>query len=197
MKPFHVAVLSAFTLLAACASTPTIRANTDPSANLSAYRTYTFATNPGTDRAGYSTPITGYFKESIRREMDARGYRFIESGDADLMVNFSANAHEQVDVRSTPGATYGYGNGYGYYGYRGGMYGVGPAFMVAGAPEIETVRYKVGTANVDVVDNARKQLVWESVIEGTLTDKMMKDPRTAISNAITGMFAKFPGRAAP
>jgi len=193
MKAFHAAALSVLTLLTACASTPTIRANTDPSANLSAYHTYTFAPNPGTDRAGYSTPITSYFKESIRREMDARGYRFVETGDADLMVNFNANAHEQVDVRSSPGPTYGYG----YYGYRGGMYGVGPAFMVAGAPEIDTVRYKVGTANVDVVDSARKQLVWESVIEGTLTDKMMKDPRTAISNAITGMFAKFPGRAAP
>lgn len=195
MKVLHTAMLSALSLLAACASTPTIRANADPSANLSAYHTYAFAANPGTDRAGYTTPITSYFKESIRREMDARGYRFVESGDAELMVNFSANAHEQVDVRSTPGPTYGYGGG--YYGYRGGMYAVGPAFMVAGAPEIDTVRYKVGTANVDIVDSARKQLVWESVIEGTLTDKMMKDPRTAISNAITGMFAKFPGHAAP
>src|SRR4249920_2781647 len=100
MKAFHIAALSAFTLLTACASTPTIHANTDPSANLSAYHTYTFAPNPGTDRAGYTTPITSYFKESIRREMDSRGYRFVESGEADLLVNFSANAREQVDVRS-------------------------------------------------------------------------------------------------
>ncbi|HZF14475.1 MAG TPA: DUF4136 domain-containing protein [Steroidobacteraceae bacterium] len=195
MKLRHAAVLSAFTLLVACASAPKIHTNADPAANLSAYHTYTFAANPGTNRAGYSTPITGYFKEAIRREMDARGYKFVEAGDAELLVNFSANAHEQVDVRSTPGPTYGYGGG--YYGYRGGLYGAGPAFMVAGAPEVETVRYKVGTANVDVVDSARKQMVWEGVAEGTLTDKMMADPRTAVSTVIASMFAKYPGRAAP
>ncbi len=83
-------------------------ANTDPSANLSSYRTYTFAAETGTDRQGYSTPITSYFKESIRREMDARGFKFVEGGTADLLVNFNANARENVDVRTTPGTpTYG------------------------------------------------------------------------------------------
>ena len=52
-----------------------------------------------------------------------------------------------------------------------------------------------GTANVDVVDLSRKQVVWEGIAEARLTDKMMKDPRTAISNVITEMFAQYPGRA--
>ena len=152
-----------------------------------------FAEKTGTDGQNYSTPITSYFKESIRREMDARGYKYVEGGPAELLVNFNANARENVDVRSTPGATYGYGGyGMGYYGYRGGMYGYGAAY----APEVETVRYKVGTANVDVVDLSKKQVVWEGIAEARLTDKMMKDPRTAISGVITEMFLQFPGRAA-
>ena len=188
MNKLLLAGAAALAVLAGCASGPTIRSNVDPSANLSTYKTYMFAEKVGTDRPGYATPISSYFKESIRREMDTRGYKYVEGGPADLLINFNANAQENVDVRTTPGSTYGYG--YGYYGYRGGMYGA-----AAFPPEVQTVRYKTGTANVDVVDLSKKQVVWEGIAEARLTDKMMKDPRTAISNVITEMFLQFPGRA--
>jgi hypothetical protein len=188
MNKLFVAGAVALSMLAACESGPQIRSHLDPGANLSSYKTYMFAEKTGTDRPGYSTPITSYFKESIRREMDARGYQYVDGGPADLLVNFNANAQEKVDVRTTPGATYGYG--YGYYGYRGGLYGA-----AAFPPEVETVRYRTGTANVDVVDLSRKQVVWEGIAEARLTDKMMKDPRTAISNVIAEMFLQYPGRA--
>jgi hypothetical protein len=188
MKKMFVAGAVALSMLAACESGPQIRSRSDPAANLSSYKTYMFAEKTGTDRPEYKTPITSYFKEAIRREMDARGYKYVEGGPAELLVNFNANAQEKVDVRSTPGATYGYG--YGYYGYRGGLYGA-----AAFPPEVETVRYRTGTANVDVVDLSKKQVVWEGIAEARLTDKMMKDPRTAISNVIAQMFLEFPGRA--
>ena len=189
MNKILLAGAVALSMLAGCASGPKVRSNVDPAANLSSYKTYMFAAKVGTDRPGFATPISSYFKESIRREMDARGYKYVEGGPADLLVNFNANSQENVDVRTTPGATYGYG--YGYYGYRGGMYGA-----TAFPPEVETVRYKVGTANVDVVDLSKKQVVWEGIAEARLTNKMMKDPRTAISGVITEMFAQFPGKAA-
>lgn len=180
----------ALAMLAGCESGPTVRSNVDPAANLSSYKTYMFPEKTGLDRPGYSTPISSYFKEAIRREMDARGYKYVENGPADLLVNFNANSKENVDVRTTPGATYGYG--YGYYGYRGGLYGAS-----AFPPEVETVRYKTGTANIDVVDLSRKQVVWEGIAEARLTSKMMKDPRTAINGVITEMFLQYPGKAAP
>ena len=189
MKKLMMAGALALTMLAGCESGPTIRSNVDPAANLSSYKTYMFPEKTGLDRPGYSTPISSYFKEAIRREMDSRGYKYVENGPADLLVNFNANSKENVDVRTTPGATYGYG--YGYYGYRGGLYGAS-----AFPPEVETVRYKTGTANVDVVDLSRKQVVWEGIAEARLTDKMMKDPRTAINGVITEMFLQYPGRAA-
>lgn len=173
--------------IACCASKPTVRSNVDPGANLSTYHTYGFADNPGTNRSGYSTPITTYFKQAIGREMDSRGYKLKES-DPDLLVNFNANAREQVDLRSTPAM----GAGYGYYGYRAGLYAVGPVY---GGNDVETVRYKVGTANVDIADARQKKLLWEGVAEGKLTDDVMKNPQMAIDSAIMEMFAKFPGRA--
>jgi len=170
--------------LTACESGPKIRANTDPQANFQGYKTYTFPAKLGTDRGDVATPLTSYFKEAVRREMDARGYKFVEGGDADLWVNFHANAQEKVDVRSTPQPYYG-----GYYGYRGGAYGG----WYGGGTDFDTVRYKVGTCNIDVVDARRKQMVWEGVAEGKLTDKVMKDPRAAVNLVVTEMFKQYPG----
>jgi hypothetical protein len=183
----RVTILVAVLALCACESAPTVRSNADNSVDLSSYHTWSFVSDPGTNREGYSTPITGYFKDAIRKQMEARGYRYVEDPNPDLLVNFGANARENVDVRSSPAPTYG------YYGYRRGLYG---GIAVESSPDIETVRYKVGTANVDVVDAKARKVVWEGVAEGRLTDKVMKDPRTAIDSAITEMFSKFPARAA-
>jgi hypothetical protein len=180
-----LAFAAAGLILAGCESGPKIRSNTAPGANLQSYKTYTWAPKIGTDRGGVETPLTGYFKEATRREMDARGYRFVEGGEADLMINFGANAQEKVDVRSTPTPSYGYG----YYGYRAGMYGG----WYGGGTEVDTVRYKVGTANIDVVDAAKKQLVWEGIVEGKLTKKAMEDPRGAVNFVVTEIFKQFPG----
>jgi len=175
--------------MAGCAA-PKIntRAQTDPGANLSSYHTYNFVPEPGTNRGGYSTPITGYFKSAITREMNARGYKLTED-NPDLWINFNTNARENVDVRSRPTTTMGVGYGYGYYGYRGGMYAAGP---IGYGTEVETVRYKTGTANIDVVDANKKQLVWEGIAEGKITDKMMKNPQATIDTVITDMFVNYP-----
>ena len=180
-------VVAASLVLSACAA-PKIktRSQTDPNVNLSSFHTYGFVSEPGTNRSGYSTPITTYFKTAITREMNARGYVYSEDSPQ-LLINFNTNAHEQVDIRSTPSMSYGYG----YYGYRGGMYAAGPI----GGTDVETVRYKQGTANIDVVDAAKKQLVWEGVAEGKITDEMMKNPQATIDGVITDMFAAYPVKA--
>jgi hypothetical protein len=170
-------------LLAGCESGPQVRSVTEPGANLSIYRTYSFAAQPGTNRGGNVTPLTTFFETAIAREMNARGYKQLDSG-GDLLVNFNAQVTEKTDIQSTPGPAYGYG----YYGYRGGLYA---------GPEVQTVRYKVGTANVDVVDTKRKVVVWEGVAERELTDDVMKNPQPAVDGAVAKMFTQFPGRAAP
>jgi hypothetical protein len=170
-------------LLAGCESGPTVRSISEPGANLSSYHTYSFAAQPGTNRGGNLTPLTTFFETAIAREMNARGYRQVDSG-GDLLINFNARVTEKTDIQSTPGPSYGYG----YYGYRGGLY--------AGS-EVQTVRYKVGTANVDVVDAKRKVVVWEGVAERELTNDVMKNPQAAVDNAVAKMFTQFPGRAPP
>src|SRR6516225_6957976 len=128
----HFRRFSAFAIVmsvvAACASTPQIAANTDPTANLSSYKTYGFVAQPGTNRGGNTTPLTTYFETSISKQMDARGYRKADA-NPDLLVNFNANVQERTDVQSTPAPV-------GYYGYRGGLYAGG----LYGGADIETVQ---------------------------------------------------------
>jgi hypothetical protein len=180
------AITVALAVVACATPKPTIRANTAPGFDPAAYRSYSFAEHPGTDRGGVSTPLTAYFKDALRREMDSRGFEYKDSG-GELLVNFNANARETVDIRSTPGSPAPVP--YGYYGYRG-MYGYG----VGTGPDIETDRYRVGTANVDVVDVSKSQLVWEGLAEGRLTDKAMKNPAKAVSAVVQEMFRKFPAQ---
>ncbi|HUK01370.1 MAG TPA: DUF4136 domain-containing protein [Steroidobacteraceae bacterium] len=169
-------------LLSACESTPQVRSTTDPTSNLSSYRTYGFVAQPGTNRGGMSTPVTSYFETAISRELESRGFRKADA-NPDLLVNFNTNVREQADIRSSPSASFG------YYGYRGGLY--------AGGNDVQTVRYKVGTANIDLADAAKRKLVWEGVAEGELTDDMMKSPQAAIDKVVAQMFMQFSGRAAP
>ena len=171
-------------LLASCETGPQVRSVAEPGANLASYRTYSFAAQPGTNKGGNTTPLTTFFETAIAREMNLRGYQQVESG-GDLLINFNARVTEKADIQSTPGPGPYYG--YGYYGYRGGLYA---------GPEVQTVRYKVGTANIDVVDAKRKVVVWEGIAEQELTSDVMQNPQGAVSNAVAKMFAQFPGRAA-
>jgi len=161
--------------LGACQTAPEIRTNTDPAVNLSAYRTYGFETQPGTDRA-----VSGYFEAAIAREMDARGYLRVDN-HPNLLVSFNANVQERAMVDSTPGPLSGT-----YYGARAGM---------STPQEVTTVRSELGTANVDLVDTRQGKVVWTGSAEGLLTSAAAKNPQSAVNTAVTQMFAQFPGRA--
>jgi hypothetical protein len=171
-------------LLSACASGPRIRTDRDPAANFSIYRTYNFASELGTDRAGYSTLITADFKRAVSREMEARGYRLAENPD--LLVNFFTSVRDATSVQSTPVVV-----GVDYYRYRNGLYVAWPLY----GNDVSTVRYRIGTASIDVVDAARKQLVWEGTAEGRLSTKAQKDPGPAIDKAVAEIFERYPARA--
>jgi hypothetical protein len=177
-------------LCTGCATqrTADIRVNMAPDANLSGYSTFGFPEQTGTDRGGYSTIVTDYFKSAVKQQMEMRGYRYVDENPS-LLVNFYANVRERTEVRSQPSGP----AAFGYYGYRYGLYNAWPMY----AQEVDTVTYPIGTANIDVVDAQQRQLVWEGVAEGRLRESDMENPRDAISSAVTQLFTRFPGKASP
>ena len=176
---------AAVALLAGCATTkaPPTRIDYDRKADFSVYRTYGFPKETGTDRGGYSTLVTTYFKSSISTAMEARGYKYSED-HPDLLVNFYMNTKDRTETRpSAPTA------GYGYYGYRYGLYNAWPMY-----DEDRTVTYKVGTINVDIVDAEKKQLVWEGISEGRMSDEAMANPRVTVNAVVTELMRQYPGK---
>jgi hypothetical protein len=174
-------------LLAACASTPRtdIRVHSAPDAAFASYGTFGFPEQTGTDRGGYSTLVTNYFKLAVKEQMELRGYRFVDA-NPDLLVNFYANVRERTETRSRPSM------GYGYYGYRYGLYNAWPMYD----REVESVTYPIGTANIDVVDAKRKEMIWEGVAEGRIDENEMEKPQEVIHRVVNQLFERFPGRAA-
>jgi hypothetical protein len=180
------AALCAAWLIAGCASNraPPSRIDYDRKADFSVYRTFGFPKETGTDRGGYSTLVTSYFKNSVTTAMEARGYKYTEE-HPDLLVNFFMNTRERTEYRSGPNASLGYG----YYGYRYGLYNAWPMY-----DEDRTVTYKVGTINVDIVDAEKKQLIWEGVSEGRISDEAMANPKVTVNAVVTELMRQYPGR---
>jgi len=175
---------AALMLIAGCATTkgPPTRIDYDRKADFSVYRTFGFPKETGTDRGGYSTLVTSYFKSSVTTAMEARGYKYTED-HPDLLVNFYMNTRERTETRPSPTV------GYGYYGYRYGLYNAWPMY-----DEDRTVTYKVGTINLDIVDAEKKQLVWEGVSEGRMSDEAMANPKVTVNAVVTELMRQYPGK---
>lgn len=181
---FAAAGLALAVLIAGCATTspPNTRIDYDKSADFSVYRTFAFPKETGTDRGGYSTLVTSYFKNSVSTAMEARGYKYSEE-NPDLLVNFFMNTRERTEIRPNPGA------GFGYYGYRDGLYRGWPMY-----DQDRTVNYQVGTINVDIVDAEKKQLIWEGVSEGRVSEEALANPKVTVNAVVTELMRKYPGK---
>lgn len=184
-KPTVALTIILALLVAGCAARgPVTRIDYDKAADFSVYRTYGFLKETGTDRGGYSTLMTGYFKNSVSTAMDARGYKY-DAEHPDLLVNFYMNTRERTEILSSPRMSMGYG----YYGYRYGLYNAWPMY-----DEDRTVTYRIGTINVDIVDAEKKQLIWEGVAEGRVSEESMANPRVTINAVVTELMRGYPGR---
>jgi hypothetical protein len=172
--------------LGACATTsgPTVRVDADPTANMASYGSYSFFEPFGTDRSGAATPLGNSIKQALRREMDVRGLRYVESG-GDLLVNAAVKSSEKTDVSTMPTMDP-------YFGYRGGRYNP----WVGYSTETIVRQYTEGTLTIDLVDRARKQLVWSGAAFGRVTDKVRNDPQGTVDTAVREIFARYPKAAA-
>lgn len=168
--------------LGACATTsgPKVRIDADPTANMASYGTYSFFEPFGTDRSGAATPLGNAVKQAVRREMDIRGLRYVESG-GDLLVNAAVKSSEKTDVSTMPTMDP-------YFGYRGGRYNP----WVGYSTETIVSQYTEGTLTLDLVDRARKQLVWSGAAFGRVTDKVRKDPQGTVDTAVREIMARYP-----
>jgi hypothetical protein len=186
---FAPVALAALAWLGACESGPRLRSSHDPGADFGSYRTYGFIEPLGTDRSGYATIVSSTLRAAASAELEKRGYR--PSDAPDLLVNFHARLTRRHEVTAVPapGPAFYYSYRYGYYAPWGGY-------------DYETLvrDYTEGTLNVDLVDRARKQLVWEGIAIGEVTEKKVRDPAGSLPPVVARIFSEYPyvaGQALP
>jgi len=178
-----LAATATLLVLAGCASVPNVRAEFDRSADFASYKTFGFASPLGTDRDGYQSIVSQQLKRATQRELEARGLR-LDTNAPQLLINFNAALTEKLRVTTVPTTAVGVG----YYGYRRGLYGAWPTYV----DQTVVSQYNEGTLNIDVIDAARKQLVWESVVSDSVTQKQLDNLPAAIDSAVAAAFAKYP-----
>ncbi|MGH8086222.1 MAG: DUF4136 domain-containing protein [Lysobacter sp.] len=174
--------LLALTLLASCATGPRVRTDADPAADFSRYATYAFYQPLAMEQSGYTNYLSDRIKQSVRREMDARGYRF-DAEDPDLLVNFQGVIRERSDVYSIPRTDVHY-----FYSYRAQRYFAVPVWY----DEARISEYTEGTLTVDLVDAGRNHLVWTGDAIGRVTQRSPQERAAAADEAIAAIFAQFP-----
>jgi hypothetical protein len=168
---------------------PKASAASDTTVDLRQYQTFNFASPLGTDQSGYQSILSQNLKRASQAQLEARGLR-LDEANPQLIVNFNARLDDKMRVSTTPAPTMtmGMGMGRGYYGYRGGMYGTWPMYQ----DQTTVSQYKEGTLNIDIVDAARKQLVWEAVVSDKFTEKKRDNIGKTVDDYMKAAFKKFP-----
>jgi hypothetical protein len=183
-KMLRTTLVAAAIALSACASAPEIRTLSDPSLNMAQYRTFGFADPLGTDSQGYESLVSTQLKASTRREMEARGFTYV-SENPDLLINFGANLADRLRVSqyAEPAMV---AMPRGYYGFRGQFYQPWPQYT----DRTEISQYREGTLTIDLIDAARKQLIWEGTV--TKSVQASDDVMDLLDNAVNAAMAKLP-----
>jgi hypothetical protein len=165
-------------LLSACESTPRTRSDYDPAADFSAYKTFGFAADqPGNTGERYTSLIMQHLRATSRVEMEKRGYVYTDD-NPDLLLDFQLLTQEKVRVDSWGGSPYWRGR----YGAWGGY-------------DVDVRQYTEGTLLVDLVDARRKQVVWQGVAQGTVTEAKLKKIDERAPVVMAAIFSEYPFRA--
>jgi hypothetical protein len=168
-------------VVAGCASGPTIRSNIDESVDFTSFRTFGFFEPLATDREGYQSLISQQLVISADRELKARGLQRTDT-NPDLLVNFSADLDQRLRVTQSPGVP-----ARNFHRHRRGFYSTWPMYQ-----QTEIRQYTKGTLGIDVVDAARRQLVWEGFALGRVTQRTTDNIGPVLDAAVVDIFGNFP-----
>lgn len=170
-----IPVLMLFVLVASCNSVR-VAADYDKNANFNEYKTFAFFKS-GIDKAEISDLDKRRILRAIESELLAKG--FTKSENPDMLVSIFTKSRDKVNV---------YNNmmGYGPYGYG---WGWSPYYWNSGYSNVSTSTE--GTLYVDLIDAKKKELVWQGMGVGYLTQKVDKKEER-IREFVAKIMEKYP-----
>jgi hypothetical protein len=174
-------VLTLALTLWACTSF-NVKTDHDDTADFSSFKTFAFAGLADVNKGGiYDNSLMQKRIESVvARELTTKGVRQVGLDEhPDLLVHYWVNVQDKQRLESG-------GTSVGVARYRGG-YGWGAGY----GGGVTTVEYKEGTLILDLVEQAKKELVWRATIVGTLQDSA-EDNVELGNKAIAKAFEDYP-----
>ncbi|TXE06881.1 DUF4136 domain-containing protein [Gelidibacter salicanalis] len=170
-----VPVLMLFVLMASCSSVK-VASDFDKNADFNQFKTFAFF-KTGIDKAEISDLDKRRILRAIESELMAKG--FTKSENPDMLVSIFTKSREKVNV---------YNNNYGYgpYGYG---WGWSPYYWNSGYNSVSTSTE--GTLFVDFIDAKKKELVWQGMGIGYLSQKMDKKEER-INEFVAKIMEKYP-----
>ena len=169
--------------LSACVG-PEVRTDFDPGADFAKFKTYAFAELTDVNKGGMldNSLMRKRLDQMVGQQLTNKGLQQVGLDQSpDLLVNYWVGVKEKQQIESTGGRA-------GMYaGPRGGGYGWGAGY----GGGVTTYEYKEGTLAVDLVEAAKKELVWRATIVATLEDR--PDENLELANqGITKAFQDYP-----
>lgn len=169
--------LFALALFGACSSV-TVSSDFDRDANFANYKTFAFT------QEAQQLPVGDINRkrimDAVTSEMALKGFSL--SDQPDVLIDLKIRAQQKEQATATTNSPYGYGAGYGYR-WGGGF----------STTTINVEQYVEGTLFIDMIDNEKKQLVWQGRGTRTLDEDASSEKRDAnIKNAVKMIFTKYP-----
>lgn len=142
-------------LISTSCSSVKVASDYDKNANFNQYKTFAFY-KTGIDKAEISDLDKRRILRAIENEMLSKG--FTKSENPDLLVSIFTKSRERVNVNNNFGYGYGWGWSPWYWG-----------------PNYTTVSTSTeGVLYIDLIDNSKKELVWQGMGTGYLSQKIDK-----------------------
>lgn len=169
-----------FALVLTSCSSVRVAADYDREANFDQYKTFAFF-KPGIDKAEISDLDKRRILRAIETELLAKGYT--KSEDPDMLVSMFTKSTQRVDVYNN---AWGWG-GWGWGGYGGWGWGWGPGW---GGNQVSTSTE--GMLYIDIIDNAKKELIWQGSGTGYLATKNIEKKEARIKEFVQKTLMQFP-----
>lgn len=169
-----------FALVLTSCSSVRVATDYDGEANFDQYKTFAFF-KPGIDKAEISDLDKRRILRAIETELLAKGYT--KSEDPDMLVSMFTKSTQRVDVYNN---AWGWG-GWGWGGYGGWGWGWGPGW---GGNQVSTSTE--GMLYIDIIDNAKKELIWQGSGTGYLATKNIEKKEARIKEFVQKTLMQFP-----
>lgn len=162
-------------VVASSCSSVKVASDFDKTANFDNYKTFAFF-KTGIDKAEISDLDKRRILRAIESELLAKGFTISENPD--LLISIFTKSREKVEVYNN--------NPYSYYGYG---WGWSPYYWGSGYNSVSTSTE--GVLYVDLIDAHKKELIWQGMGTGYLSQNMDKKEER-IQEFVAKIMEKYP-----